>query len=138
MQGSLQELAVYKTDNGHSIIIRNGKEVLIPASEQKGLLREMHSTHLESAMMKRLSRGRFFWPGITKDIENEYKQCMDCRVEGISKANKPCQVIPEDLTILALAEQISVDFAESGIIKDNVSGFLEVVKARHQTTVSAI
>ena len=65
MQGSIQELAVYKADNGHNIIIRNGKEVLIPASERKGLLWEMHSTHLESAMMKRLSCGRFFWRGIT-------------------------------------------------------------------------
>ena len=32
MQGGLQDLAVYKTDNGHSLIIRNGKEVLIPVS----------------------------------------------------------------------------------------------------------
>ena len=68
---------------------------------------------------------------------------MECRVEGISKPNKPCQVLPEDLTILAPAEQISMDFAESGsqdllIIKDKASGFLEVVKARDKTTASAI
>ena len=63
MQGGLQDLAVYKRDNGHSLIIRNGKEVLIPVSERKALLAELHSTHLESFMMKRLSRGRFFWPG---------------------------------------------------------------------------
>ena len=65
-------------------------------------------------MMKRLSHGCFFWPGYSADIETEFKQCLECRVEGISKPNKPCQVIPEDLTILAPAEQISLDFAESG------------------------
>ena len=123
MQGGLQDLAVYKTDNGHSLIIRNGKEVLIPVSGRKALLAEMHSTHLESSMMKRLCRGRFFWLGYSADIEQEFKKCLECRVEGISKPNKPCQVLPEDLTILAPAEQISMDFAESGsqdliIIKD--------------------
>ena len=115
----------------------------MPVSDRKALLAELHSTHLESSMMKRLSRGRFFWPGYSADIEQEFKKCLECRVEGISKPNKPCQVLLEDLTILAPAEQISIDFAESGtqdllIIKDKASGFLEVVKTRDKTTASAI
>ena len=114
MQGGLKDLAVYQAENGHSLIIRHGKEILIPVSERKELVKQLHSTHLESAMMKRLSRGRFFWPGYSKDIEEEFKKCLECRVEGISKPNKPCQVLPEDLTIPAPAEQISMDFAESG------------------------
>ena len=94
-------------------------------------------------MMKRLSRGCFFWSGYSKEIKEEFRKCLECRTEGISKPNKQCQVIPEDLTILAPAEQISIDFAESGSqdllhIKDKASGFLEVVKTRDKTTSSAI
>ena len=60
MQGGLKDLAVYQAENGHSLIIRHGKEILIPASERKELVKQLHSTHLESAMMKRLNRGCFF------------------------------------------------------------------------------
>ena len=101
MQGGLKDLAVYQAENGHSLIIRHGKEILIPVSERKELVKQLHSTHLESAMMKRLSRGRFFWPGYSKEIEEEFWKCLECRTEGISKPNKQCQVKPEDLTILA-------------------------------------
>ena len=35
MQGGLKDLAVYQAENGHSLIIRHGKEILIPVSERK-------------------------------------------------------------------------------------------------------
>ena len=48
---------------------------------------------------------------MTSALERKYVNCQECKVNSISNHDKAVQVIPEELTMLAPGEQISVDFA---------------------------
>ena len=94
IEGSLKDLSTYKTENGHEIILKNGSEVLIPPGDRKRILGLLHRTHLETESMKRIARGKFFWPGMAKQIETMYKTCEDCKEESNNKMHKKANVIP--------------------------------------------
>ena len=59
-------------------------------------------------------------------------ECEGCQREAISKFKKTYEVIPTDMTQLAPAESISIDYASYNnqnilIIKDKSSGFIGAV-----------
>ena len=142
IEGSLKELSVFKTTSGKEIILRNCTEIIIPESDRTNMLTILHNTHLESDSMKRLARGKFWWPRMSKDIEEKYKSCQDCKEEGISKMHKRAVVIPADLTMMAPAEELSMDYAtfenrKYMIMKDKASGFIDVKATKDQTTAEA-
>ena len=92
--------------------------------------------------MKRLARGKFFWLGMSAEIEKVYESCEDCIQEGLSKVHKRATVIPEDLSLLAPGESVSMDFASIGtkkylILKDKSTGFLHAKITKDQTTSEA-
>ena len=142
LEGGLKDLSIYKTDNGNKLILRNSSEILIPQNDRKRILELLHVTHLETESMKRLARGKFFWPKMTMSIEELYKTCEVCQEESNSKVHKKAVVIPEDLTMLAPAERICMDYAtyegrKYMIIKDVSSGFIDVKSTKDQTTQEA-
>ena len=90
--------------------------------------------------MKSLQIGKFWWPTISKEIEETYKACDSCKEESISKMQKKATLVPDDLTLLAPGEEICLDFASMGtkkflIIKDRMTGFLSVKQTKNQTAV---
>ena len=92
--------------------------------------------------MKRLCRAKFWWPSHNKDLSELYRSCVKCKEDSNAKVHRP-EVIPEDLTLLAPGEQVSMDFASYGnrkylIIKDRTSGFLSVEVTKDQTTSEAM
>ena len=92
--------------------------------------------------MKRLCRNKFWWPKHNQDLSELYRSCVECKEDSNSKVHKT-EVIPEDLTLLAPGEQVSMDFALYGnqkylIIKDRTSGFLSVEQTKDQTTSEAM
>ena len=79
---------------------------------------------------------------MSKDIEEIYKTCQECKEESNSKVHKRAEVIPADLTMMAPAEELSMDYAtyenkKYMIIKDKASGFIEVKQTKDQTTAEA-
>ena len=93
--------------------------------------------------MKALYKGKFWWPNIAKDLERTYKTCEACKEESISKMQKKAAVTPDDLTMLAPGEEISLDFASMGtkkylIIKDRMTGYLEAKQTKNQKVAEAI
>ena len=142
IEGNLKELSVYKTESGKEIILRNCTEIIIPESDRKNMLSLLHNTHLETDSMKRLARGKFWWPKMSKDIEEIYRTCQECKEESNSKVHKRAEVIPADLTMMAPAEELSMDYAtyenkKYMIIKDKASGFIDVKQTKDQTTAEA-
>ena len=83
-------------DNG-KLIIRGGKEILIPKESWKELTDQLHQTHLRN-----LARDRFFWPGMTSGLEKKYLGCEACKTDSISHHDKAHQVIPCGLPLLAV------------------------------------
>ena len=142
MECSLKNLSIYKAENGHEIILKNGSEVFIPLADRQRILDLLHATHLETESMKRLARSKFLWPGMSKAIETVYKTCQVCKEESNSKVHKKASVIPQDLTMLAPAESLNMDYATYEgrrymIIKDVSSGFIDVKSTKDQTTQEA-
>ena len=81
-------------ETNKEIIVRDGIEIFIPSQFRGQLLGELHSTHLSTEPMKRLARGKFWWPGMQKEIEGTYTQCQPCKSEAIAKIQKRCEVRP--------------------------------------------
>ena len=76
-----KELGLFQCQNGRKLVVRNSKEIVIPQQARKEMLMELHSTHMSSDGMKRLARGKFYWPQMSKDIEKVYKACEACKVQ---------------------------------------------------------
>ena len=79
-KGSVRKhLGIFQCQNGAKLLVRNSQEVVIPQQARKEVLMELHSTHLSSEGMKRLARGKFYWAGMSKDIERVYMECEGCK-----------------------------------------------------------
>ena len=130
------------TEEGHEIIIRGGSEILVPRDCRLELTELLHQTHLSTGEIRRLARGKFFWPRMAKQLSEIYDACEPCKEFSISKPTKPVSVIPEKLQFLAPGEQISVDFCMFArknimVIKDRTSGLFWAKLTKDQTTDSA-
>lgn len=56
-----------------------GSRVEIPTPFQSTILSELHAGHPGVLRMKGLARMHVWWPGITKDIENTVRGCLECQ-----------------------------------------------------------
>ena len=109
-------------------------------------MRELHSTHLCGDGMKRLACGKFFWSGMSKEIESTYKECESCREHIRSKPNisgRRNEVTPSSMEAGCAGELLSTDFGQYGrsnllIVKDRYSGLLRVYLTRDKTMQAAI
>ena len=108
------------------LIVKNGSNIMIPKAARASILTGLHSTHLGPEMMKKIICGRFFWSRINEDVEKIHHECERCQRKAMSRIKKKCEVIPPDLTQVAPAESISIDFASYNsqdilVIKDRSS-----------------
>ena len=134
------DLSVASLDSG-KLILRNN-EILIPKEARAQLVHQLHLTHLSYQGMKNLAKGKFFWPGMAAALDKKHKSCEACKIDSISHHDKPHQVIPENMQMLAVGEQISVDFATYNnrnfmVLKDRVSGLIWARPTKNQTTQEA-
>ena len=79
---------------------------------------------------------------MTKQIQERFESCTACLQNKNSKMSKKVEVIPEDLTQVAPAEHLYVDFFDFKkkpflVIKDKASGFVECVMTKDKSTESA-
>ena len=130
-------------ETNKEIIVRDGVEIFIPSQFRGQLLGELHSTHLSTEPMKRLARGKFWWPGMQKDIEGTYTQCQNCKSEAISKIQKRCETRPIFLDQLSPGEILHLDYLEHDgkhifILCDQYSGWSKYYLMGDMTSQSAI
>ena len=140
----ISELSLEKVqETNKDIILRDSSEVFIPTKYREQLLRELHSTHLSAASMKKLSRGKFFWPGMSRDIDNVYASCSACKSESISKMQKRTEVRPLFLDSLSPGQCVHLDFLEFKgkyylILKDQYSGWCHYFACKDQTGLTVV
>ena len=60
-------------------VIHFGSRICIPPKYHERLLTELHSTHIGVTSMKKVVRNLFWWPGITKSIEDIAAKCQGCK-----------------------------------------------------------
>ena len=59
-------------------VIFYGSRVVIPGRQQQRMLDELHFSHIGIVKMKDVVRRYFWWPGVTKSIEETAAQCKEC------------------------------------------------------------
>ena len=143
LKGCCSDLGIHMTEEGHELIIRRGCEILVPRDCREELIQQLHETHLCTGEMKRLARGKFFWPRMAQQLTEKYESCSPCKEFSNTKATKPVSVIPENMQFLAPGEQLSVDYCVYGgrnilVIKDRASGLFWAKLTKDQTTDSAM
>ena len=91
------------------IAVTNGNNIMIPKEARASNLKEIHSSHLGTKMMKNIFCGRFFWRRINEDFE---------RIHHIEFAIYNKQDIQ--------------------VIKDRSTGFIAAVLCKDQSTAVSV
>ena len=60
-------------------VIFYGSRIVIPTAQHHRLLQELHMTHIGIVKMKEVARQYFWWPLISKQIEEIANNCEGCR-----------------------------------------------------------
>jgi len=60
------------------ILVLDSDRIVIPASQRKEILQLLHAAHPGMVKMKTLARQHYYWPLMTRDIENAVQQCEPC------------------------------------------------------------
>ena len=73
------KLSIVQLENEeHPLIIRNGKQIVIPRTARKDLLRELHRSHSGIAKTYLKAKELFYWPSMKSDIMNLVAACSAC------------------------------------------------------------
>ena len=70
-------------------VIFVGEKVLIPAKLRQQMLRLVHESHMGADKSKARARTVMYWPGMSKDIEDEVSKCSVCMKYQKSQHREP-------------------------------------------------
>ena len=70
-------------------IIFVGEKVLLPAKLRQQMLHIVHESHMGAEKSKARARSGMYWPGMSKDIENEVSKCSVCMMYQKSRNREP-------------------------------------------------
>ena len=76
-------------------VIFVGEKVLIPAKLRQQMLRLVHESHMGAEKSKARARTVMYWPGMSKDIEDEVSKCSVCMKYQKSQHREP--MLPHDI-----------------------------------------
>lgn len=102
--------------------------IVIPGKMRKQLLDELHSAHQGQEQTLARARQCLYWPGITRDIENQVKSCEQCEMFKASQAREP---LLQDEVPTHPGKAIASDlFSHAGreylVMTDKYSGWSEI------------
>ena len=60
------------------LMIRNGKQIVIPRTARKDLLRELHRSHSGISKTYLTAKKLYYWPNMKLDITNHVAACYAC------------------------------------------------------------
>ena len=70
-------------------VISKGRQILVPPSMQKDILKQLHSGHKGVEKKRRLARESVYWVKINSDIENTCKSCESCQEQQDANRREP-------------------------------------------------
>ena len=70
-------------------VIFKGRQILVPPSMQKDILKQLHSGHQGVEKTRRLARESVYWVKINSDIENTCKSCESCQEQQDANRREP-------------------------------------------------
>lgn len=128
-----------------SLLYRND-QIVLPSTLRQKAIDSAHQGHLGVGSTKRILRDFFWWPGLSKDVEDRLKQCETCL--RLSKRNRPIPLSSRDLPS-GPWEVLQIDFftdkcfgtGEFLVIVDTYSRYLHVIEMKSmdaETTNTAL
>ena len=97
----------------HPLIIRNRKQIVIPKTARKNLLRELHRSHSGISKTYLTAKELYYWPSMKSDITNHVTACSAC-TEDLQA--QPRQKLNKDKKLTdsgAPMEEIGVDYFDA-------------------------
>lgn len=94
-------------ENKELLIIKNGKQIVIPMAAGKELLRQLHRGHRRISKTYLTSKELYFWPNMKSDITNDvtaYSACME------DLPAQPRQKLGEEKKPNDAMEELGVDY----------------------------
>ena len=70
-------------------VIFKGRQILVPPSMQKDILKQLHSGHQGVEKTRRLARESVYWVKMNSDIENTCKSCESCQEQPDANRREP-------------------------------------------------
>ena len=70
-------------------VVMMDDRILVPRQLRADTLHALHAAHQGTARMTSRAQSAMFWPGMTKDVEDERRRCPDCRRMAPSQAHLP-------------------------------------------------
>ena len=86
-----------------------GSRIIIPTKQQFRLLQELHMSHIGIVKMKEVARQHFWWPLISKQIEEMANACDGCR--KFRRKPAPAPLCPWPYSRRPM-ERVHIDFCE--------------------------
>ena len=130
---SITESKVYLICND---VLKCSIRVLVPLSQQKQILKELHTEHPGISRMKSLMRSYVHWRSMNRDIESLVKSCKGCALAAKTTPEK-FSLWPETDR---LRPRLYIDFAAllNGsyylIVVDSFSKRPEILRCKKPTT----
>ena len=128
MEGQWELMGILETKRGE-VVTRNNNDILMPWSFLEEILNKLHAGPRGTEAMVLQARGKFWLPNIKSEIRSKFHRCETCLLNSPLKPDPPFNGIPDDLTMLASNECISLDFMDVLkksvlVVKDHHSGFI--------------
>ena len=82
------DLSVTKI-NDVDLLAKDESKIVVPRGARKAVMERLHRNHAGMTKTKELARQLYFWPGITKDIEDMVASCSTCTTLGAGQPTPP-------------------------------------------------
>ena len=107
------------------LLILGSQKIIIPQNGRDGILKALHIPHCGINKTKEQARQLYYWPGMSQDIENMVRGCMECQMNLPSLQKEP--LVPT--VPVGPMSHIGLDLAHEGghtyiIMVDAYSGFV--------------
>ena len=119
----------------------HGDKLVIPVSERKGILEQLHTTHTAGHTMYRTAWEHVFWPGMKQQCLDYASHCETCAMDAPQDTHWVANKDVPSLANVALMDIVGCDIFYINnktmvAIADQASGFIKCKIVKNETTNS--
>ena len=117
MASYFRKLSVFTLKDGHSIILKDNNEILVPEKERQNMMGLSHTeNHRGTQGMLEQLRGKVFWPYMTKQINHMVSRFDPCQRLAKSHHQEYVKVSHTPLFNTFSGQIVLVDYFELNLI----------------------
>ena len=120
-------MAIQETECG-DIIVHNNSSLIIPKTERRPLLNQLHQYHTGADKSYNLAKQFWHWPTLKAEIQQMTDACDTCQIHQRQKPR--CDPVPKSILANLLPhQQLNMDYGHHNgknylIIADRATGYI--------------